>query len=57
MSNDLTEDQIEMACAWSDYRKQYGVSPDDHVRRMEHLAFKAGWEAAKNPGIHESVMS
>lgn len=53
----MTEDQIEMACAWSDYRKHYGVSPDDHVRRMEHLAFKAGWEAAKTPGLHESAMS
>lgn len=42
-----TEDMIEMASAWSDYRKEYGVSPSKEQRAQEHAAFKAGWAAAK----------
>lgn len=45
--SELTEDQIQRACAWSDYRKEYGVSSDDAVRDKEHKAFTAGWDAAK----------
>lgn len=37
----------EMACDWSDYRKEYGVSADDKARSREHQAFTAGWKAAK----------
>lgn len=43
----MTEDEELMACAWSDYRKEYGVSADDAVRRREYMAFTAGWQAAK----------
>lgn len=42
-----TEDAIEVACAWTDYRKEYGVSPSKDERAREHAAFKAGWAAAK----------
>lgn len=42
-----TEDMVEIACAWSDYRKEYGVSPSKETRAHEHAAFKAGWAAAK----------
>jgi hypothetical protein len=45
----MTEDEIERACAWSDYRRDYGVSPDPVILRHEHEAFKAGWDAAKRP--------
>lgn len=35
----------ELACAWADYRKHYGVSADDIA--AAHKAFKAGWKAAR----------
>lgn len=35
----------ELACAWADYRKDYGVSADDLT--AAHKAFKAGWKAAR----------
>lgn len=42
----LTEDEIaERACAWSDYRKDYGVSPDPAEARREWSLFCAGWDA------------
>ncbi|WP_045194723.1 hypothetical protein [Rhodococcus sp. B7740] len=34
---------LELACEWSDYRKEYGTR---NLHR-EHEAFKAGWEAAR----------
>jgi hypothetical protein len=37
----LTDDQILMACAWSDYRKEYGATAD------QYAAFTAGWQAAR----------
>jgi hypothetical protein len=40
-------DNNEAACAWSDYRSAYGVSPDPHVAALEHKAFLAGWRAAQ----------
>lgn len=52
----ISQDAIERACAWSDYRKDYGVSADDAVRGLEHEAFKAGWDAAKGTGHQESVL-
>lgn len=42
-----TEDEIALATAWSDFRKEYGVSANDETRKAEHRAFKAGWAAAK----------
>lgn len=33
-----------LACAWADYRKDYGVHPSDIT--TAHKAFKAGWQAA-----------
>lgn len=45
----LTEDESnDLACDWSDYRKDYGISPDPHISSKEHLAFKAGWTAHRN---------
>lgn len=35
----------EAACAWSDYRRDYGV-PADHLP-ASHKAFLAGWTAAR----------
>jgi hypothetical protein len=35
----------EMACAWADYRKDYGV-PTEHMAAA-HKAFLAGWVAAR----------
>ena len=34
-------------CAWSDFRKDYGVSANEYIRTTEHRAFHAGWEAAR----------
>ena len=45
--SDWTEDEIELATAWSDFRKEYGVSANDATRAKEYRSFKAGWEAAK----------
>jgi hypothetical protein len=42
-----TQDQVDAACAWSDYRKEYGTSPSKEDRAQEHAAFLAGWAAAK----------
>ena len=45
----MTEEQrlsiIDCACAWSDYRKEYGVREADLV--AAHKAFRAGWKAAR----------
>lgn len=38
-------DSEEAACAWSDYRKDYGVS-SGHLSAA-HQAFLAGWKAAR----------
>lgn len=44
----MTEDERwARAAAWSDFRKEYGVSNDDVTRAAEYQAFKAGWAAAK----------
>lgn len=43
----MTDDEELMACAWSDYRKEYGVSADPEVLKREHRAFTAGWQAAR----------
>jgi hypothetical protein len=40
------DEPVEMACAWSDFRKDYGVSADESARAREHQAFMAGWLAA-----------
>lgn len=42
-----TPEEVECAAAWSDYRKEYGVSVSRSVREQEHAAFKAGWAAAR----------
>lgn len=49
MSDEMTAEEIERACAWSDYRADYGVSADPETRRQEHEAFRAGWDAARQP--------
>lgn len=41
---DLHREQ-EMACAWAEYRKDYGVNPNDLT--AAHKAFTAGWKAAR----------
>jgi hypothetical protein len=42
------EDTIEIACDWSDYRKDFGVSTDPHIRAAERRAFEAGWKAGRH---------
>ena len=41
----MTPDEEEMACAWADYRKDYGISWQEIGQA--HKAFKAGWKAAR----------
>lgn len=43
----MTDDEELMACAWSDFRKEYGVSANDETRAAEYRSFKAGWAAAR----------
>ena len=43
---DYTEDDLRMFCAWSDYRKEYGVSS---LRMSDaRLDFEGGWETARD---------
>lgn len=42
-----TTDNTDRACAWSDFRKEYGVSANDQTRQAEYRAFCAGWDAAQ----------
>jgi hypothetical protein len=47
----ITEDEkLTRACDWSDYRKAYGVSPDEAKLKQEHQLFCAGWDAARRGG-------
>lgn len=39
-----SDEPVEMACAWSNFRKDYGASADETA--WEHAAFMAGWNAA-----------
>lgn len=38
----MTPEEEELACAWADYRKDYGAHTSE-----EYKAFKAGWKAAR----------
>lgn len=50
---EMTQDEVNMACEWADYRKHYGIGAELHAA---HEAFKAGWQAARG-NSHESVQS
>lgn len=50
-----TEDDIQAACAWSNYRSEYGVHADRKVREREHAGFLAGWAAARGKLDVDSV--
>lgn len=50
-----TGDEIEAACAWSNYRSEYGVHADRTVREREHAGFLAGWAAARGTLDVDSV--
>lgn len=41
------DETAAIACAWSDYRKDYGTSTDPRVIAAAHQAFVAGWKAAR----------
>lgn len=41
----IVKEAEDLACAWADYRKDYGVS-EEHMNAA-HKAFKAGWKAAR----------
>lgn len=43
-----SDDRLDAACDWSDFRKDYGVSPDPKVSDREYLAFQAGWTAGRH---------
>lgn len=43
----FTEDELNMYSAWSDFRKEYGVSADNTTRAAEFRAFINGWAAAR----------
>lgn len=43
---EYTPEEIELACAWSDYRSAYGADPDPNLNRRDYMKFKAGFEAA-----------
>lgn len=49
---EMTQDEVNMASEWSDYRKHYGVSSESMT--AAHQAFKAGWQAARGAS-HEAV--
>lgn len=49
---EMTQDQVDMASEWSDYRKHYGSTPDLKI----YHAFVAGWASARGLS-HESVQS
>jgi hypothetical protein len=45
--------------AWSDFRRDYGVSPDEETRRRERRAFLAGWSMGRDarlPGDHSDAL-
>lgn len=48
-----SDEEIEMLCAWTDYRKDYGVSEANMNAAAK--AFKAGWKAAKE-GPQDGVL-
>jgi len=50
--NTYDDEAIDIACAWSDYRKDYGVAESNMT--AAHKAFKAGWKAARE-GNQSSV--
>lgn len=41
----VEDEATEIACAWADYRKDYGVAQRD--LNSAHKAFTAGWKAAR----------
>ena len=41
------QNAVELMCAWSDYKKHYGVSAKSRQRAREFKLFEAGWEAAR----------
>lgn len=41
------EDQVELACAWSDYRKEYGL-PSGIDSKVLHKFFAAGFKAGRD---------
>lgn len=45
---EAADENLAMACDWSDFRKDYGVSSDPEVSSREHRAFKAGWKAGRH---------
>ncbi len=45
------DERLSAASDWSDYRKDYGVHTDTVIRRREHQAFLAGWEARRNSSM------
>lgn len=50
----MTEDEMDRACEWSDYRKSYGVSAKEMT--AAHKAFCAGWDAARGYSHEEGSL-
>ena len=51
--NHPADKDVERACAWADYRKDYGI-PGPHMTTA-HKAFKAGWKAAREGDQSEAL--
>lgn len=47
--------KAERACAWSDFRRD-NANADDAVLRQQHVAFCAGWNAARGQGDTEGPL-
>lgn len=47
----MSREEEELACAWADYRKEYGASGS-----QAYKAFVAGWKAARE-GDQSGVLS
>lgn len=41
------EKRLEVACAWTDYRRDYLAGVDGNDLARARLAFQAGWKAAR----------
>lgn len=51
----LTAEQIDFACAWSDYRADYGI-PSGVDIDSAYLLFKGGWDSRRTEGDTRGIL-
>ena len=51
-----SEESERLAVAWSDYRRDYGVSAVEAMRRREHRAFAAGWSSGRDDLVESGAL-